>query len=228
MKTILLIIQFLILGFLNAQELMPTLTDACLIVNVTDGKRNPLSGEKVTFENALTKKDYSGITRDDGRFKILIPKNATYKIKYRNFSSDMDYATITLPPARDTLVEFTETITINQPKTYTLNDVFFDSGKASLRPESFKELNALAEYMTLKKTLVIEIAGHTDNVGVIEANQKLSDSRANSVKDYLVKKGINQTRLKAVGYGDTQPLTSNSTEAGKQKNRRTEVRIITQ
>jgi outer membrane protein OmpA-like peptidoglycan-associated protein len=80
--------------------------------------------------------------------------------------------------------------------------------------------------MTLKKTLTIEIAGHTDDVGEPEANQKLSEDRANSVKQYLEKKGIAPERLTAKGYGDTQPVADNATASGKQKNRRTEVRIV--
>jgi outer membrane protein OmpA-like peptidoglycan-associated protein len=109
-----------------------------------------------------------------------------------------------------------------------LNDVLFDNAKSTLRPESSKELNQLAEYLNLKKTLVIEIAGHTDNVGRPEANQKLSEDRANSVRQYLIKKGIAAERLIAKGYGDTVPVEDNSTAAGKQKNRRTEVRIVSE
>jgi outer membrane protein OmpA-like peptidoglycan-associated protein len=95
-----------------------------------------------------------------------------------------------------------------------------------LRPDSNKELNELAEYMNLKKTLVIEIAGHTDNVGAPESNQKLSEDRANAVKQYLVKKGIVAERIVAKGYGDSEPVADNNTASGKQQNRRTEVRVI--
>ena len=80
--------------------------------------------------------------------------------------------------------------------------------------------------MQLKKSMVVEIAGHTDNVGNKDANQKLSEDRANSVRNYLIKKGITTERILAKGYGDTQPVADNSTDAGKQKNRRTEVRTI--
>ena len=97
-----------------------------------------------------------------------------------------------------------------------------------LRAESNKELNQLAEYMTLKKTLVIEIAGYTDNVGAADANLKLSEDRANAVKQYLVKKGIDASRVSAKGYGDSMPEADNSTAEGRQKNRRTEVHIISE
>ena len=72
----------------------------------------------------------------------------------------------------------------------------------------------------------IEIAGHTDNVGTIESNIKLSKERANSVRNYLIKKGISAKRVIAKGYGETQAVADNLTPQGRKKNRRTEVRII--
>jgi outer membrane protein OmpA-like peptidoglycan-associated protein len=87
-------------------------------------------------------------------------------------------------------------------------------------------LNDLAEFMARKKNIKIEIAGHTDNVGDKDANQKLSQERAASVKAYLVKKGISTDRVIAKGYGDTQPMADNDTPEGKQKNRRTEIRVL--
>ena len=77
-----------------------------------------------------------------------------------------------------------------------------------------------------KKTMVIEIAGHTDNVGQPEANKKLSQDRADAVRNYLIKKGVKALNVQAKGYGDSQPIATNNSDAGKQKNRRTEVRII--
>ncbi len=212
--------------FSFGQDLQPTPTEACLTVKVFDGKKKPQTGEKVIFENSASKKEFSGVTKENGSFKILLPKNATYKIKYKNFSTNVDYSTLTLPLSKDTLVNFAVNLTFDTPETFTLGDVNFDAGKASIRPESFKELNQLAEYMNNKKDLVIEIAGHTDNVGTKESNQKLSEDRSKMVVDYLVKKGIAQSRLKAIGYGDSRPVASNDTDAGKQKNRRTEIRVI--
>ncbi len=228
MKKLFLITCYLFLGatVVSAQELEPTLTEACLIVNVTDNKNKAQVGETVTFENTVTKKQYSGVTKENGKFNILVPKGVVYIIKYKSFSSNVDYSKLELPPAKDTLVKFEVNIIVEIPKSYTLNNVFFDTGKSTLRPESSKELNELAEYMSLKKSLVIEIAGHTDNVGEKEANQKLSEERAKAVLNYLVKKSIAANRIVAKGYGDTQPVASNETDKGKQKNRRTEVRII--
>ncbi len=80
--------------------------------------------------------------------------------------------------------------------------------------------------MKLKETLIVEIAGHTDSIASSEFNQKLSEGRAKTVRDYLIKKGIDKNRVTAVGYGETQPVADNGSEEGREKNRRTEVRII--
>jgi len=109
--------------------------------------------------------------------------------------------------------------------TFELKNIFFDLGKASLREESKKELDKLYEILN-NSEIVIELGGHTDSIGSDEANQSLSQQRVNSVKTYLVEKGINTSRLMAVGYGEKFPIASNSTESGRQLNRRVEVKIL--
>jgi outer membrane protein OmpA-like peptidoglycan-associated protein len=212
---------------LFAQDLQPTETDALLSVLVNDEAGKPLEGEPITFVGVKSKKTFSGTTKADGKFDILVPEGDKYKVKYKSFTEEEDFSELEIPSVPG-LVNFEYTITVQLPKVYTLDNVFFDSGKSTLRAESFKELNELAEFMIHKKSMVIEIAGHTDNVGNPESNQKLSESRANEVRSYLIKKGVPGDRIQAKGYGDTQPVASNDTDAGKQKNRRTEVRIVTQ
>jgi outer membrane protein OmpA-like peptidoglycan-associated protein len=221
-------LQFAIcnLQFTIAQKLEPTEKDALLTVSVINEKNKPQAGEQVIFESFKTKKTFSGITKDDGKFDLLVPKGDKYKVKYKAFTSEADYTVLEVPDKKGELLSFEITIQFELPKQYTLDNVYFDFGKATLREESYKELDELVEYMKLKKSLVIEIAGHTDNVGSADANLKLSQSRAESVRDYLIKKGITPSRVLAKGYGDTQPIASNDTEEGRQKNRRTEVRVI--
>lgn len=210
-----------------AQDLQPTETDALLQVSVVNEKGKPLEGEPITFIGNKTKKSFSGTTKADGKFSILVPEGDTYKVKYKAFTGDEDFSSLEIPSVPG-MVNFEYTITVELPKVYTLDNVFFDTGKSSLRADSYKELNELAEFMKFKKTMVIEIAGHTDNVGNTDSNQKLSEARANEVRNYLIKKGIEANRIQAKGYGDTQPVASNDTDAGKQKNRRTEVRIVSE
>ena len=91
--------------------------------------------------------------------------------------------------------------------------------------ESFVELDRLVKMLTENPAMEIEISAHTDNKGTGEHNSKLSDSRAQSVKDYLFSKGIAATRVVSQGYGETKPVASNETEDGRQFNRRVEFTI---
>jgi outer membrane protein OmpA-like peptidoglycan-associated protein len=107
-----------------------------------------------------------------------------------------------------------------------LRNVFFDVGKATLRPESFTELDRLVALLNEVPTMRIEVSGHTDNRGTAELNRKLSNDRAKSVTDYLVSKGIKADRITFAGYGFDQPIAPNDTEANRQLNRRTEFKIL--
>lgn len=225
LKKIILSLFILSVSHSYAQKLEATETQALVTVLAVNNKQKPLEGETVTFIAIKGKKSYRGITKADGKFQVLVLEGDKYTVQYKAFSGNENYNTMDVP-STEGLMEFEYTLTIEPPKVYTLDNVFFDSGKSTLKPESSKELNELTEYMQLKKTMVVEIAGHTDNVGNKEVNQKLSEDRANAVRNYLIKKGIVAERIVAKGYGDTQPTGDNTTDAGKQKNRRTEIRTI--
>ncbi|MCB0397600.1 MAG: PD40 domain-containing protein [Flavobacteriales bacterium] len=107
-----------------------------------------------------------------------------------------------------------------------MNNIFFETGKADLKPESYVELNKAIQLMKANPSMIVEVGGHTDNVGSDEANMKLSHDRARSVMDYLTKSGIPTTRLQAKGYGETEPIATNDTEEGRAANRRTEFVIL--
>lgn len=106
-----------------------------------------------------------------------------------------------------------------------LRNVFFDTGKSTIRPESFPELDRLVKLMNDVPTLKIELSGHTDNTGSATSNQTLSQNRAQAVVDYLAGKGIAKTRMVAKGYGSDRPVASNDSAEGRQENRRTEFEI---
>jgi OmpA-OmpF porin, OOP family len=104
--------------------------------------------------------------------------------------------------------------------TITLN-VEFDTNKAVVKDKYRNEIKKVADFMKMYPATVTVIEGHTDNVGTAEYNQKLSDARAKSVRQYLISNfGIKASRLAAIGYGLTRPIDSNNTEEGRQKNRR--------
>ncbi len=108
-----------------------------------------------------------------------------------------------------------------------LKHVFYNTAAADLNSNLSKyELDNLTELMNKYPSIRVELAGHTDNVGNEQSNQTLSEARSNNVKQYLISKGISDGRLVAKGYGQSSPLESNDTPEGRQKNRRTELRII--
>jgi outer membrane protein OmpA-like peptidoglycan-associated protein/Tol biopolymer transport system component len=104
----------------------------------------------------------------------------------------------------------------------TLNNIFFDTNQYQLLPSSLTELNLLADFLNTNSNIAIEIQGHTDNIGDSKLNEKLSDNRAKEVFNYLIKSGISTKKLSYKGFGSTKPNADNSTEEGRQSNRRTE------
>ena len=109
-----------------------------------------------------------------------------------------------------------------------LKNIFFDTNKSELLPESKTELKQLIDFLNLNPTISIEIDGHTDDVGDDKVNQLLSENRAKTVYNYLIENKITASRLSYKGFGETKPVSNNTTEEGRQKNRRTEFRIIKQ
>lgn len=115
---------------------------------------------------------------------------------------------------------------IKEGESMQLSNVFYEIDSWELKKESILELNNLLKLLTLNKNLVVEIGGFTDSTGTDEYNIGLSEKRALSVVDYLVSKGIDSSRLKYKGYGNSAPIGDNVTTEGRRLNRRTEVKIL--
>ncbi|MEZ4948409.1 MAG: OmpA family protein [Saprospiraceae bacterium] len=114
-------------------------------------------------------------------------------------------------------------------KVFQLSYVFFNTGSAELDNGSSKyQLDKLAAILADNPTVKIELGGHTDNTGDAENNQTLSKARAESVYNYLASKGVDASRMSAVGYGQNSPIDTNDTEEGRANNRRTEFKIVEQ
>jgi outer membrane protein OmpA-like peptidoglycan-associated protein len=107
----------------------------------------------------------------------------------------------------------------------SMSDILFAVNKADLTPDLQQNLAKIAGILTVYKESKIIVEGHTDNTGSAEHNQKLSETRANNVRNYLIKMGLEKNRLRAVGYGLTKPVANNSTAEGRQKNRRVDIVI---
>ncbi|HAW52432.1 MAG TPA: hypothetical protein DCX54_08930, partial [Flavobacteriales bacterium] len=115
---------------------------------------------------------------------------------------------------------------IKEGATVVLNNIFFETNKYDLKPESKVELNKLLKFLEKNSGVKVEIGGHTDNTGGKELNIALSMNRAKSVYDYLILHEIDPERLTYKGYADDVPLATNESVQGRAKNRRTEFKIV--
>jgi OmpA-OmpF porin, OOP family len=198
-------------------------------VFVTDMKGKPSKGEQILFKSEATQKTVSILSDAMGKFTLQLPAGDKYIITVRSLTDSTKYGSITipaLPPDEFYTEPFKVNIKFEAARTYTLDNVHFDFGKATLRPESFIELEELVSYLKNKDGIKVEIAGHTDNVGKDADNLKLSQQRAETIRNYVLKKGIQPVRVIAKGYGAAEPVADNDTEEGRQLNRRTEVRLL--
>lgn len=105
------------------------------------------------------------------------------------------------------------------------SDVMFDTGSAVLKAGAYDEISRVAQVMNQYPETTIQIAGHTDSVGAESTNQILSERRADAVKNALAAQGVNPARMRTLGYGESQPIADNNTDAGRQMNRRVTVTI---
>jgi outer membrane protein OmpA-like peptidoglycan-associated protein len=124
---------------------------------------------------------------------------------------------------REQLNRVLETRSTARGLIVNMSDVLFDTAKYTLRPGAREKLAKVAGILLAHPSLRMEVEGHTDSVGGEEYNQRLSEQRAASVRDYLVQNGISMNNVSAMGFGKTRPVASNDTAAGRQQNRRVEL-----
>jgi len=162
-----------------------------------------------------------------GKYLVSLPSGTNYGIVVRQEGYLFHSENFDLP-AGAAYAEVVKDIAMKRLEvgtTIVLRNIFFDTGKATLRPESRAELERLQKLLTETPALKLEMAGHTDNVGEAGLNQNLSQRRAQAVVAYLAQHGIGGARLTAAGYGETRPVAPNATKAGRQLNRRTEFKV---
>lgn len=107
-----------------------------------------------------------------------------------------------------------------------LENIYFETGKSVLTPDSYEALNQVARFLENNSSVRLEISGHTDNTGSLRINTSLSEARAKAVVDYVVGQGVERSRLEYKGYADTQPVAENSTAEGREMNRRVEFKVL--
>jgi outer membrane protein OmpA-like peptidoglycan-associated protein len=188
---------------LGAKILVEDLNTGELIAN---SESNSKTGKYVTV--LPSGRDYGVTVSEDGYFFYSQNFRIEKKLEYEEIEKD-----ILLQP-------------IEKGTKAVLNNIFFETGKADLSPESRLDLDKVVDMMNKSPDMTMEIGGHTDHVGSETSNMKLSLDRANSVKDYLVEAGITADRLEVNGYGESNPIANNGTAKGRAANRRTEFMVL--
>lgn len=220
---------------------------------VVDASTNKPLVAKVNFMNLGSQKRHAfNITNEKGEFLVCLPIGKNYGLNVskegyifhsENFSlqegnaTDKPYELLIklnrIPPTiaaapvttrPNSTVNSTPVVT--KPTPIILKNIFFASGSAKLKSESTGELIKLLSLLKENPKMNIQINGHTDNVGDESNNLSLSSERAKAVYSFLLERGINQSRLKYQGYGESQAIDTNDTPEGRQNNRRTEFVIL--
>jgi outer membrane protein OmpA-like peptidoglycan-associated protein/tetratricopeptide (TPR) repeat protein len=194
-----------------------------------DKTEEPVDAVIELYDNeteALLAEFNSGI--ETGEYVISLPggKNYAIAVQADDYLFHSENMNISEAEVNREIINDIRLKKVEVGESIVLRNIFFDTGAAELRPESYAELGILYKMMVDNPSLKIEISGHTDNVGSANLNQRLSERRARSVVDFLIERGIDKERLTYKGYGFEKPIASNETAAGRQMNRRTEFEII--
>ncbi len=197
---------------------------------VFDSKTNDMLKAKIELTDIESKEVIAAVSSDsiNGGYMIVLTEGAEYALHVNkegylykslkfNYKEQKEAQEIELDIALEP---------ISAGSKVTLNNIFFESGSFALLEKSQTELDKLVTFMQENPSINIEIAGHTDDVGADKANQTLSQKRAGSVVEYLTKNGIAAERLKAKGYGETQPVFPNDSDENRALNRRIEFEIL--
>jgi len=193
---------------------------------------------KVSSEPVLAKLEFvdvteskvvaTAITSETGEYQAKFTEAKAYGVEvvakdYLFFldAVDMNLASTDEPFVRDFLLDKVEVGT-----KVVLENIYFETSKANLTAASYPQLNQVITFLENNETIRLEISGHTDNVGSLKVNLKLSEERAKAVVDYMVANGIDKSRLEWKGYAFNQPIAPNDTPAGREQNRRVEFKVI--
>lgn len=203
---------------------------------VTDQDGKPISAD-IKWEDLTTGKNVGILKSDprDGSYIIILPLGKNYgyfaeKKGYYSTSDNIDLRETSPKKGKLTVERDIKLISIadltDKKVKVRINNIFFDFDDNKLKPESYPELDRLCKVITENPTIKIHVEGHTDNIGSSKYNLDLSKSRAEAVREYLIKKGIVKSRFTIMGFGDTIPVADNSNDEGRAKNRRVEVWFV--
>jgi len=201
-------------------------------INVEDSKNTGEENEaRVELKSAVTKKvTHIPVNKETGQYVAAIKFDSDYilTVKKENHTYESLYISESDTAfEKPTAVDF-EVKPIEMGKAYTIKDINFETDKYELNKKAKFIIEEFADFMNDHPKVVVEIQGHTDNVGNPDYNLFLSDDRARAVYDYIISLGVDKKRVSFKGYGITKPIDTNATEEGRARNRRTAFYIIKQ
>ncbi len=200
--------------------LLPNLSS--ITGSVRDGAGIPIAGASVTIGSTTP---VTVTTNDAGVFTADV-EAGTWPITVQADGYISDNRSVSLIANETVNVSFNLRDALRAGAVLSFDNIYFTSGSATLKPESFSILDSVAILLRDNPNARIRIAGHTDSDGSEASNQTLSERRAQSVFQYLVSTGISGDRLTTVGYGESMPVVSNDSAANKAKNRRIEFTVL--
>lgn len=191
---------------------------------VRDAKSDSLLAAQITFINAANETFIAQVATDSltGYAHLRLPLNTQIRIHIEA----ANHFAVTQPVGDIGGLETYRMEPIVKKRAIILHNLFFATNRTTILPESEPAMQDLYDLMNENPEIRIRITGHTDNVGSDQANQRLSEGRAKSVREDLIKRGIDAGRIEAEGKGETQPITTNDTEEGRAQNRRVEFMIL--
>lgn len=215
----------------------PILTTYLKIYVIDAITKEPISANKIELVDVESGTILSRNEAEDGEFITSLPAGKKYGLSvemenyiFQSRYFDLEGNSTAVDPFQITVemvpIPKEESPNIVYDTPVVLNNIFFETGSAQLKEVSMLEINRLSSTLKEQPTLKIRILGHTDNVGDNAANKLLSEQRAKAVYDAIAAKGIEASRLSYIGIGEEDPIDTNETKEGRQRNRRTEFILI--
>lgn len=205
-----------------------------VLVKIIDKEtKKPLGGAKVKIKNESTGELKEYTTDDNGNISFVSDRKKDYSLTTHYHSHKDGNGNFNTKVDKDQIkVEATfEMEMIKKGDVFVINDIYFDYNKATLRDESTQELEKLAAFLLENLNIKVELSAHTDSRGSASDNHNLSQKRAQSCVDYLIKKGVPKANIVAKGYGESKPVNKcvdgvDCTEEEHALNRRTEIKVL--
>lgn len=216
-------------GYFTLPELIHIDSFYYLTGRVLDKKTNETLLGKIEFIDIDNSEVIAtAISADSGKYKVKFEeaKNYGVEVVVKDYLFYLDVIDMTRANTDEAMVFDFLLDKIEVGTKVVMKNIYFETSKATLKPDSYEQLNQVIGLLENNETIRLEISGHTDNVGSMSFNSKLSEERAKAVVDYLIGNKVDKSRLEWKGYAFTQPIAPNDTEIGREQNRRVEFKVL--